>query len=107
MKCVLIVEDNGYHVCGISESGEDCIKKTIEFKPDIILMDVVLNGEINGIEAAKIILDRYYISLIFCSSSFTEDSIKKIENIPYKSIISKPFDENELISTLKRVQSYY
>ena len=62
---VLIVEDEsigamnfeqtlssfGYKVVGIASTGKDAIKKVLEFKPDLVLMDIVLKGEIDGIEA--------------------------------------------------------
>jgi len=102
-----VIEDYGYQVCGISNSGEDCIRKVIEKKPDIILMDVILDGEIDGIEAAKTILDRFYIPLIFCSSSFDENCLRRVKNIPYETIINKPFEEDELISTLKNANFSY
>ena len=103
----IVLEDDGFQVCGISSSGEDSIKKTIESKPDIILMDVILDGEIDGIDAAKIILERFYIPLIFCSASFDEYSLRRIQTLPYTGLINKPFEDDELISTLRNSYSNY
>ena len=45
----------GYDVVGIVSSGEDAVEKALELEPDLILMDILLKGYMNGVEAAKII----------------------------------------------------
>ena len=118
MKYILIVEDNGiiahdlkvtlekygYKVCAISNSGEDGIEKIEEYRPDIVLMDIVLKGVIDGIEAAEIIYDRFQTPLIFCSSSLDDDNIiRRIKHLNYNGFIRKPFEEEELFAALKNV----
>ena len=117
MKYILIVEDNGiiaydlkatlekygYNVCAISSSGKDGIKKTKEHKPDIILMDIILNGDMDGIEAAEIIYDQFQTPLIFCSSSYDSDTKRRIKHLKYCGFLKKPVEEEELIIALKNV----
>ena len=50
-------EGLGYKVMGIASSGEEAISKTGEFLPDLILMDIVLKGKMDGVQAAQIIRD--------------------------------------------------
>ena len=47
------LENLGYYVLGIAVNGKDAIKKTGEKNPDLVLMDILLNGEIDGIETAQ------------------------------------------------------
>ncbi len=79
---VLIVEDEiivakhiedsllslGYTVTGIVSSGEDAIGHAAEFRPDIALMDIMLEGETDGIKAAEIIRKRYNTPVIFLTA---------------------------------------
>lgn len=76
---VLIVEDEvligmmikkkvaaqGYDVCDISTTGEDALVQTANEKPDMVLMDICLAGDINGIEAARMIKNQFSIPIVF------------------------------------------
>ena len=58
------LEDMGHTVTAIVSSGEKAIQKVAETKPDLVLMDIVLKGDMDGIEAAGHIRDRFNISVI-------------------------------------------
>ncbi|MFA6596700.1 MAG: ATP-binding protein [Ignavibacteriaceae bacterium] len=90
----------GYDVVNIVSSGEDAIQSAKEQKPDLILMDINLSGEINGIEAAAIINKEYDVPIIFLTASSDEKTISSaIESGPY-GYIFKPFELNTLKTTL-------
>jgi CheY-like chemotaxis protein len=88
MSKILVVEDEaiillqleeilhtiGYVVAGLAASGEDAIEKARRLKPDLVLMDIVMPGKINGIEAAKIINEELDIPVVFLTS-YSEDTI--------------------------------
>ena len=115
MKKILIVEDefiigfgiqhilekNNYQVCGIISKGEEAILKAIELQPDLILMDINLAGEIDGIEAADEIKKNYIIPVIFLTSyvdSLTVNRAKKSNPFAY---LVKPVDSKELLITIE------
>ena len=50
------LEDLGYDVIGVVDTGDDAIDNAVEFRPDLTIMDINLKGDINGIQAAKKIL---------------------------------------------------
>jgi len=115
LKKVLIVEDEiiiaesikksliklEYNVIGIVTFGEDSIIVSRDLKPDIVLMDIMLEGEMNGIEAADIILKNYEIPIIFLTSYGDKDTMEKaVLSQPYGYII-KPFDDIELSVTIE------
>lgn len=112
---VLIVEDEsivakdiqislkrlGYNVLGISNNGEDAIKNARELSPDIIIMDIMLKGEINGIEASEIIRKEQNIPIIFLTAYADENTLSKAKiTEPYAYII-KPFKEIDLHTSIE------
>ena len=60
-----ILENLGYKVPAIADTGNEAIQKADESKPCLVLMDIRLKGEIDGIEAAEQILSRFDIPVIF------------------------------------------
>ncbi|MGZ7070439.1 MAG: response regulator, partial [Methanobacterium sp.] len=107
---ILIVEDEGltavelknklneydYEILPIVSSGEDAIKKSKKLKPDLILMDIMLEGEINGIEAAKEIKTFLDIPIIYLTAFGDEETLQNaIITTPYAYIL-KPFQEKEV-----------
>jgi len=110
---ILIVEDEaivavdiqktlkalGYDVPAIAFSGEEALKKVEEIQPDLILMDIVLKGEMDGIEAAQKIYDHFGIPSIFMTG-YSEEIVEQLNTgKPCLSVI-KPVDENELQKTI-------
>jgi len=112
---ILIVEDEriiaedlhvtldnlNYNVCDIVSSGEEALKKTEKLKPDLILMDIVLKGKMNGIEAASIIHSNYSVPVVYLTA-YADDSTLKTAKItePYGYIV-KPFEDNLLKSNIE------
>jgi two-component system, response regulator PdtaR len=107
---ILIVEDEhivamgikrmlitlGYVITGIASSGEDAIKKAESTFPDLVLMDIMLKGDVNGIEAAKEIKAHFNIPVVYltaCSENKIVESAWKTNPSGY---IVKPFDERDL-----------
>jgi DNA-binding NarL/FixJ family response regulator len=110
MNKIMVVEDEaviairlqerlmamGYHVVGISYSGEDAMEQARRLRPDLILMDIMIPGEMDGIAVAKLVKTELDIPVIFLTA-FSEDKIidraKQAE--PYGYIV-KPFQDREL-----------
>jgi AmiR/NasT family two-component response regulator len=113
-KKVLIVEDEfitasdiqstltgmGFEASGIADTGEDAIRMAGELEPDVILMDILLKGKMNGITAAGVIRDRYGIPVIYLTGQSDDATINKaLESEPFGYII-KPFEEKTLKATI-------
>jgi len=91
----------GYGVPAVVSSGEKAIETIHKYHPDIVLMDIMLKGDMSGIEAAKIIKDRFNIPVIFLTAYANEDTLEKAKpSVPYGYII-KPFKEKELETTIE------
>ncbi len=90
------LEEMGYVVTSIVPSGEQAIQKIEEERPDIVLMDIVLPGEMDGIETADIIHSKFDIPVIYLTAHGEEvifERAKKTEPFGY---IIKPFKNEEL-----------
>ncbi len=59
------LQDLGYSVCSLATSGEKAIKTAEQEKPDVVLMDIKLKGEIYGFETAREIHSRFGIKIIY------------------------------------------
>ena len=91
----------GYEVIGINTRGEDALNTIEHNRPDLILMDIVLSGKVNGIEAARIILEKFQVPVIFLTSNSDDATFQRaITARPY-AFISKPFQKSDLERTIK------
>lgn len=111
---ILIVEDDmiiaanislqlsklGYEVTGIETKGEEAIHHALESKPDIILMDIQLKGDINGIDAAHVINQNLDIPLIFLTANEDDATFQKAKETQPFAFISKPFTKRNLERTI-------
>ena len=95
-----ILETGGYNVSEIVATGEEALKNISESKPDLILMDIVLKGDKNGIETAEIIKKRYKIPVIYITANSEDFNLEKTKITDPYSYLIKPFDSNDLIRTI-------
>lgn len=95
------LQNMGYEVPAIVSSGNDAITKAEETRPDLVLMDIVLRGKLNGIDAAGQIRSRYNIPVIYLTA-YADDKILEQAKVtePFGYII-KPFHDKELHSAIK------
>lgn len=112
---VLVVEDEsivskdiqhslkklGYNVVGASPTAEKAIELAGSEHPDIILMDIMLKGEMNGIEAAQIIREKHAIPIIFLTAYADESTLSKAKVTEPYGYVLKPFKEIDLHTTIE------
>lgn len=94
----------GYEVVGTFSSGEDLIEfleEHIENECDCILMDIMLEGELDGIETAKIISENHEIPIIYMSALSDMDTLKRADQTNKFRFIVKPFIEEEVKTTIE------
>lgn len=92
----MVLESMEYEVTSLSAAGEEAIQNAEKDKPDLVLMDIVLEGEMDGIAAANEIRSRFNIPIIFLTA-YTDDKILERASItgPYGYIV-KPFVNEDL-----------
>jgi len=112
---ILVVEDEGiiaqdiqntlkklgYAVPAIAYSGKEGIEKAQEIQPDLVLMDIVLGGGIDGIEAAEQIRRRFHIPVVYLTAYADEKTLQRAKITEPFGYILKPFEEKELYITIE------
>lgn len=91
----------GCDVVGTALSGDEAIELAARERPDLILMDIVIQGEMDGIEAAKIIRDRYNIPCVFLTAYSDASVLSRAKACEPAGYIVKPFEEAGLRSTVE------
>ena len=91
----------GYGVSAVASSGEEAIRKAEENSPDLVLMDIVLTGEINGIESADQIWSRFNIPVIYLTAYADEKTVERAKITGAFGYIIKPFDDRELHTSIE------
>ena len=91
-----MLTDLGYEVAGQAETGKEAVEMARELSPDLIIMDVVMPGKMNGIEAARIIKEESGTPIVFSSGYGDPDHIEAAKEIEPFGYVMKPFDEKEV-----------
>jgi len=111
----MVVEDEGiigkdieralrqmmYEVCARVMTGADAIAKAREMEPDLVLMDIVLRGNMDGIEAADILRKEMDIPVIYLTAFTDEEKIGRASITEPFAYIVKPFEDRELHSNIQ------
>ncbi|MFO7896846.1 MAG: response regulator [Candidatus Cloacimonadales bacterium] len=116
-KKILIVEDEliiandirgylteeNFDITSVVLTGKDAIAEVKKQQPDLVIMDILLHGEMNGIEAAEAIVKLKPIPIVFVSAYSHEEIVHKIlSDVNYEYVL-KPFQSYELISKINLV----
>jgi diguanylate cyclase (GGDEF)-like protein/PAS domain S-box-containing protein len=111
---ILIVEDEkiiaidlqrrlerfGYVVVGMADEGKEAVDMALSLDPDIILMDIMLAGSMDGVEAARTIKVTKDIPFIFLTAYTDEKTLERAKEVQPYGYILKPFKERELYTTI-------
>ncbi|MDD1724934.1 MAG: response regulator [Methanospirillum sp.] len=114
-ETILIVEDNpviadliswrlsemGYQVAGTAEDSTEAISQIELHKPALVLMDINLPGEKDGIDTATEIIDRYNIPIVYISSILDAPVMERAKKTKPRGYIVKPFTDNQLRATVE------
>jgi DNA-binding LytR/AlgR family response regulator len=95
-----ILNNSGYEIIGREEEGEKAFHRILESKPELILMDVMLKGEIDGIELARQIRTRSAVPIIFITAHSEQTYLERISGLNYDSFLLKPFTKEVLLTTV-------
>ncbi|WP_174874854.1 two-component system response regulator [Vogesella oryzae] len=91
----------GFEVVDISSSGEKAISRARELRPDLTLMDIHLDGQMSGTEAAAILRQELDIPVVFLTAYAEENTLKAAEESAPYGYLLKPFELRELNATLR------
>ncbi|HWQ92742.1 MAG TPA: PAS domain S-box protein [Clostridia bacterium] len=112
---VLVVEDEsivamdieqglkklGYAVVGVADSGELAVDLAERFRPDLVLMDIRLKGEMDGIQAGQQTHERWGIPIVFLTAHADEATLQRAKSSEPFGYVLKPFEERELHTAIE------
>lgn len=108
---ILVVEDEGvtalsiktaltkagYEVPGLAASGEDAVRLSAEVAPDLVIMDIRLEGKMDGIEAADRIRESLHIPVVYLTAYRDKSTLSRARETEPFGYVLKPFDEQSLL----------
>jgi CheY-like chemotaxis protein len=86
----------GYAVCGRATTGAEAMELVVNAKPDLVLMDINIRGDIDGIETAKMIKKGFNIPVVYVTSHSDGPTLERAKATRPDGFIVKPFDDNDL-----------
>ena len=92
----ILVDKMGHQLIGICDSSDKVMRVLDHDKPDLVLMDVHINGEYDGIELAEMIKRDHVLPIIFITSLRDDLTFKRAERVGATNFIIKPFDQLQL-----------
>jgi response regulator RpfG family c-di-GMP phosphodiesterase len=95
------LEDLGYRICSTASAGDEAIRKVEADSPDLILMDIVLKGKMDGIEAADRINSQFNIPMIYLTAYTNQEYIERAKQTKPFSYLVKPFNKKELYANIE------
>lgn len=97
-----LVEQAGYRVTDIASDPADAVSSAAERRPDFALMDVRLARGSNGLEAAKMLYERFGIRSLFVSGNIDREMRAKAEELRPLGYLGKPFMAGDVLAALER-----
>jgi PAS domain S-box-containing protein len=91
----------GHSICGTAASGEEAVSIATAKRPDLILMDVQLRGEVDGVQTAKRIRDLIEIPVIYLTAFADDRTVERAKLTQPFGYLIKPFSEKELYAAIE------
>ncbi len=95
------LKDLGYTVCSTASTGDEALGKVEEHRPDLILVDIVLKGKMDGIETAGRITSQFDIPVIYLTAYANQEYIERAKQTNPFGYLVKPFKSNELHTNIE------
>src|SRR5262249_46390491 len=90
----------GYNVPAVASSGEEALRKIEETWPDLVLMDIVLKGDMDGVDVSEEIRDRYDIPVVYLTAYADDATLRRAKITEPYGYLLKPYEEKELHTTI-------
>lgn len=91
----------GYHVPSTATSGEEAIRKAGEIKPDLVIMDIVLKGRMDGVETAQHLQHQFDVPVVYLTAYTDRQTLDRVKTTTPAGYMLKPFQPTELRTTIE------
>lgn len=112
---ILVVEDDrvvardieqqlgriGHAVAAVTARGEDAVRLALDLRPDLVLMDIRLEGDIDGIDAARQIRDHIYVPVVFLTAYADDETVRRASHTEPFGYLLKPFEDSQLRTVIE------
>lgn len=96
-----LLSDLGYEIVGIALDAEEAIEFIKKESPELILLDISLDGDIDGVMLAEIINEKFQIPFVFLTSHADKLTVNRVKRTKPSGFILKPYNEKELASNIE------
>lgn len=107
MEIESFLESNNFDVVGTANNSKTAYELAMGYKPHIILMDIKIKGDVDGIDTASKILNELSTSLIYLTAYCDEHTIERAIKTNPSAYLTKPFNKKELFASLKMASYNY
>jgi len=104
MATQVMVSRLGHAVCATASSGEEALAALDRTRPSLVLMDIMLGGELDGIETARRIRDRFDIPVCYVSAYTDPETRRRAQDTAPGDFLAKPLDLASLQDLLDRLE---
>lgn len=91
----------GYEVPATATSGEEALRKAGETKPDLVIMDIVLKGQMDGVETAQHLKERFDVPIVYLTAYADHQTLERAKTTAPAGYMLKPYQPNELRTTVE------
>lgn len=91
-----IISNFGHYICGKASSGKDAIEQALALKPEVIIMDIMLTDNIDGIQAATEIQKQIATDIIYLTGNRDNDILERASKTKYLAFLGKPYNISDL-----------
>lgn len=95
------LENEEYEVAAVCDSGEQAIEVVQQKKPDLVLMDIMLNGKMDGVEAASLIRKNFNLPVIYITALTDKETIGRAKITEPFGYLTKPFEDREIFTVIE------
>ncbi|THB71940.1 MAG: response regulator [Desulfovibrio sp.] len=96
----------GCEVCAEAATGEAAVAEAAKGRPDLVFMDIMLEGEMDGVEAAHRITAEYEVPVVFATAFADEDTKSRAMAVSPVAFVAKPLDTRDLSAILEKLPNF-
>jgi len=97
----MILQSLGYEITGIEDNAKDALQSIVKNTPDLVLLDINIEGDVDGVMLAQDINARFGIPFVYLTSNTDKMTINRVKRTQPAGFIVKPFSEQEIQSVVE------
>lgn len=100
-----MIKEIGHQITGVAVSGQEAIRKALSEECDLILMDIMLLDQLDGIDAYRKICEQKHIPVIYTTGNSDQRNRERARKIGYHDFLTKPISFEELKTAIEQLDS--